>query len=309
MKKAHAYLSLGLILCLYLAALVWADAQNNWAAQIDVVLPMLPMLMGFSLLSYVLRYIRWHWLMLRVGHSLQWPHGFLAYLSGFAFTATPGKVGELIRIKYFAPQGVSAWRVLAAFVFERACDLIAVLILATLAINDQRLFLVALLFVASFVTIVGVFAYRPAWLTRIAGYLRLYSFKKFAGLLLVLRNGLTGCCVWLTPLDLLVSLAIGLLAWSITSMGLVLLLSFLGFGLPVSTAIAIYPLAMLAGAASMLPGGIGSTEATLVFLLSQHDVTLPAATLAAVCIRFTSMWFAVFCGLLAMGLVSSRRSR
>lgn len=57
-----------------------------------------------------------------------------------------------------------------------------------------------------------------------------------------------------------------------------------------------------------LLGGIGSTEATLVFLLSLHEVALSTATLAAVCIRFTSMWFAVLCGLVAMGLVSSRTS-
>jgi uncharacterized membrane protein YbhN (UPF0104 family) len=50
----------------------------------------------------------------------------------------------------------------------------------------------------------------------------------------------------------------------------------------------------------MLPGGVGTTEVTLVALLSLFNVPLGTATLAAIGIRFTSMWFAVLCGLCAM---------
>ena len=299
-KKGHAYFGFGLVLALYVSVLVWADSKNNWSSKIGQFFTVLPILAGLSLLTYLLRYLRWHWLMLRVGHQLMWSKGFLAYLTGFAFSATPGKVGELLRIKYFIPQGVSAWRVLAAFVFERVSDLIAVLALATFGIGDRQLFILALAFVGIFVGGIGLLAFEPRWLTRVAGFLRLHGFKKTSALCLTLRNGLTGCYVWMTPLDLFVSLAIGMMAWTITSMGLLLLLSRLGFCLPASTAIAIYPLALLAGAASMFPGGIGSTEAALLLLLSQNNVALASATLAAVCIRLTSMWFAVVCGLIAM---------
>lgn len=42
----------------------------------------------------------------------------------------------------------------------------------------------------------------------------------------------------------------------------------LGIHLAGFNALALFPVAMLAGAASMLPGGLGSTEATLVALLT-----------------------------------------
>jgi uncharacterized membrane protein YbhN (UPF0104 family) len=53
----------------------------------------------------------------------------------------------------------------------------------------------------------------------------------------------------------------------------------------------------------MVPGGVGSTEVTLVALLALFDVPLGTAALAAIGIRFASMWFAVLCGLCAMGVL------
>jgi uncharacterized protein (TIRG00374 family) len=106
-----------------------------------------------------------------------------------------------------------------------------------------------------------------------------------------------------TAVDALVSMILGILAWSLTSFCFVLLLRHLGVSLPIMSALAIYPLAMLAGAASMLPGGVGTTEVTLVALLSLFNVPLETATLAAIGIRFASMWFSVLCGLVAMSSI------
>jgi uncharacterized membrane protein YbhN (UPF0104 family) len=57
---------------------------------------------------------------------------------------------------------------------------------------------------------------------------------------------------------------------------------------------------MLVGAASMLPGGLGSTETTIVGLLSLYTANLSLAVLAAIGIRFSTLWFAIVCGVLAM---------
>ncbi len=65
---------------------------------------------------------------------------------------------------------------------------------------------------------------------------------------------------------------------------------------------------MLAGAASMMPGGVGSTEVTIVALLAVFGVSTGQATLAAVGIRFATLWFAVLCGLAACGVLERRGS-
>ena len=71
-------------------------------------------------------------------------------------------------------------------------------------------------------------------------------------------------------------------------------------------ALSLYPIAMLVGAASMLPGGIGSTEATLTLLLTSEGSPLATAAAAAVCIRIATLWFSIVLAFISMGLLSFR---
>jgi uncharacterized membrane protein YbhN (UPF0104 family) len=57
---------------------------------------------------------------------------------------------------------------------------------------------------------------------------------------------------------------------------------------------------MLIGAASMIPGGIGSTEGAIVFLLGGYNVALGAALTIAVGIRLTTLWFGIFIGFMSL---------
>ena len=309
MKVRRALIGFGVTTTLYLIVLIWVDSKNQVLTELPKLATALPTLTGFSLLSYLVRFLRWHWLLGRAGNKTNVLSGFLAYLAGFAFTATPGKVGELVRIRYLTPQGVPPWRVLAAFVYERAFDLMAVLLLSALAISRYDIFIFALGFVVIFLAGLVFAALNPACLTKISAYLRLYRLKKLARICMTLRDGLSGCRIWATPLDILVSMISGLLAWGITSFSFVWLLNHLGVSLPTLSALAIYPLSMLAGAASMLPGGVGSTEVSIVALLSFYDVPLGTATLAAIGIRFSSLWFAVLSGFFALSILEHRFHR
>ena len=283
---------------LYVGVLVWADAHHHVFDGLVPLAAVLPTLLALSLATYVARYARWHWLLARAGHATPVFTGFLAYLAGFAFTATPGKVGELVRIRYFARMGVPAWRVIAVFVFERALDLLVVLALGALAIRQARLMALAATFVVTCLVLVIVLARHPVLLARLARRLEALGQRRGAAALQALAQGFAGSAIWLRPIDLLLSAGLGVIAWGGTALGFVHLLHRLGVNtLPQAEALAIYPLAMLAGAASMMPGGIGSTEAAIVALLAASGVPLAIGLLAAVGIRLATLWFAILCGL------------
>jgi uncharacterized membrane protein YbhN (UPF0104 family) len=105
MKIRNALIGFSLVTVCYLSALLWTDSQKNIFNEIPRLTSILPLLFLISLISYIVRYARWHWLLRRAGHDTPCIRGFLAYLSGFAFTATPGKVGELVRMRYLIPMG------------------------------------------------------------------------------------------------------------------------------------------------------------------------------------------------------------
>jgi hypothetical protein len=98
-------------------ALILIDRRNHVFEHISDLATILPPVALFAFASFALRYLRWRWLLGRQGLDVQWKEGFLAYLSGFALTASPGKVGELMRIRYFSPMGVPPDQVIACFIF------------------------------------------------------------------------------------------------------------------------------------------------------------------------------------------------
>jgi uncharacterized protein (TIRG00374 family) len=306
MKIRRAVISLGAITLLYLLALVWSDSRNNVFEKLPALIAHLAVLMGFSLVSYLLRYCRWHWLLRRAGYEIPRRRGLLAYLSGFAFTATPGKVGELLRIRYFEPLGVPRQRVISAFIYERAFDLVAVLLIATVAATQFDMFAFMASFVALMVTAVVMLARHPRTIGLVASYLSLLGCSRASRFAQTLKEGLQGINAWTTPTDIGVSMVLGLTAWSITSLSFVWLLDLLGADVPLLTAVAVYPLAMLTGAATMLPGGVVSTEVAIVTMLAAYNIPVGTSALAAVGIRLSTLWFAIVCGLIAVLLLESR---
>lgn len=306
MKVKSSAISLVTITLLYLAALIWADSTKNIFEQLPALLTIFPVLAGLSVFSYLLRYFRWHWLLHRAGYNIPLQPGFLAYITGFAFTATPGKIGELIRLRYLKPLGVTHQQVVAAFVFERTFDLIAVLLIASMAAARFDIFPMAAAFVALVITVVVLLASNPQWIKLIATYLRLYHLRRLSTISKILGEGLVGTRTWRNPLDIGISLVLGLFAWGLISMAFILLLKHLHVVIPLSAAIAIYPISMLAGAASLLPGGVGSTEAAIVAMLSLFNISIDMAMLVAIGIRIVTLWFAIFCGLASMLLIEKK---
>lgn len=291
----------------YLAALLWADARSEGYSGLQAVAAGLPMAMLAAAAGWALRGLRWHWLLRRAGHAVDWRHAVPAYLAGFALTATPGKVGELLRIRYFGWQGVPAARVTAAFVYERALDLLCLLLLALPAAAGLPGFALAVGFVAAVVGAVAVLAFWPRLLGHLAAAVRRRGGRRLARWLCVLRDGLRGARLWLNAPDLLLSFALGLLAWGCTALALLAVLQPLNTGWPVPEVFPLYPLAMLAGAASLVPGGLVSTEAALTLLLTARDLPAATALTVALATRLGTLWWAIACGFACMAWLELRR--
>ena len=280
--------------------LLMVDTQKGFLEYVPKVMAQLPVLLLFALVSFVLRYTRWFWLFRWAGSEVPVWQGWLAYISGFAFTATPGKVGELVRIRYFARLHVDGSRVMSAFVFERALDLVVVFCLATLWVADTRMFAVAATFVFVFLVVVGWVIYKPKALDALGMTFTGYGFGRVGRLLHFVAKAMAGCTIWFRTVPFLSSFLLGLAAWCSTALAFVFLLNTLQVHVPFLAAFAVYPIAMLAGAASMLPGGVGTTEAAIVIQLQWHGVPVAMALLVAFSIRLGTMWFSVLLGMASL---------
>lgn len=250
---------------------------------------------ALCVLNYLLRGQRWRLWMAHYGRPLPPLQGLRLYLAGYTFTPTPGNVGEAAR-GLLLRQPMGAADSLAIFGAERVADLLALLLL----------------------TLPGLW-----WLSQLPGaaawQLQVIVAALLIGLLLAAvlyryRHLLLQRLPWLQGAWHCLArrpwtwLGLTLLAWA--AQGLATWLVCRAFGLDISALLAtgVYALAMVGGALSLLPAGLGGTEALLTGLLVLQGSTLATAVAITVLVRLLTLWLAVAIGALAL-LYSAAVSR
>jgi uncharacterized protein (TIRG00374 family) len=111
----------------------------------------------------------------------------------------------------------------------------------------------------------------------------------------------------LSPKMLVGGVILGLVAWGAEGIGFYLIVRALEFEAAVPAAIGVYAAGMLIGALSFIPGGLGSTEAAMVLMLSLLGMGVSSAIAATIVCRVATLWFAVALGFCAFAAVETGR--
>lgn len=253
---------------------------------------------GLSLFNYALRVVRWRLYLTRMGHALPWRFVSLTFMSGFAFTLSPGKLGEMVRARYYQPLGISVAGLMAGFFVERLLDLLAMILLAVAVLAELQAYRQALWVAVALVVVMLVALAVVPW-PRVAAFMAAHRLG--AGKLMQAARSavlmLGSARQFLTPGMLLIGLSLGLLAWGAEAVGLKVVGDHLSpVPLSLTSAMGIYAIAIIVGALSFLPGGLGSTEVVMAGLLRAHGYALPDAILLTLVCRLLTLWLAVLIG-------------
>ena len=279
----------------YLGLSLWAGWREVLAAVVAVGPGVLFGLLALSLLNYLLRFVRWGRYLALLDAKVSWRINLAAYFSGFALTTSPGKLGEMLRSVLLKPHGVPPPASVAAFFAERASDLLSVLLIAAFGLWSYAparpvvgLALAAVLAALLLVQWTALIAFIDRWA---AG-----RPQKWAKLIVQLCEIVLHFRRCFSLPAMLMGLALGVCAWLAEGVGLWWLLGALGHPLPLPTAVFIYAFSMLVGGLSFLPGGLGSSEAVMITLLSINGFPESAAVSATLICRLATLWFAVALG-------------
>lgn len=286
------FISIALAAVGYLALSLWAGWREVAAATATAGPAVISGLLALSLINYGLRFLRWARYLRLLDAHVPWRVNLAAYFSGFALTTSPGKLGETVLLK---PCGVPASASLAAFFAERVSDLLAILALTAIGLWDYapaRPVVGLALFLAFAALLLAqwraLLLAAERWAaTRSRGWARLLV--KLCAIVLHFRR-----CF--SPSAMMMGLALGIPAWLAEGLGFWWLLDALGHPLPVTRAVFVYAFAMLVGGLSFLPGGLGSSEAVMIGLLSLYGLPEATAVTATLICRLATLWFAVALG-------------
>ena len=295
---------LGLVATAYAAALL-VFGEASLAASLQPLLSLVGLqAIALCLLNYLLRGLRWRRWMALHQRPLGRLEGLRLYLAGYAFTPTPGNVGEAVRGLWLTHQPLSTAQSLAIFGAERLADLLGLLLMAVPALVWfwwQSPWGPAAL---------GWQANAVLWLGLGAALLAVWALWALARVGRWLgqpgRTASTPRWAWLHAAWLCLAhqpwrwLSLTLLAWAAQGLAVALLCQSAGLDIAAWLAAGLYALAMVGGALSALPAGLGGTEALLVGLLVGQGASAGAAVALTVLVRLLTLWLAVALGLLAL---------
>lgn len=284
---------------LYGAATLASDYRSVVAALMGFSPGILVLVLALVFLGWLLRGWRFYYYLGHACGRVPLGYSIAAFLAGLALTGTPGKVGEAVKGVFLKEDyGVSVTRVVGVVMIERLMDLWGVLLLGSFSLllfkGWESLFLLC----AGVVIAGGVFlcmerVYRPIleWTGRFS--VLSWISGKVLGILLTGRD-------LMTPQVFLVGVVVSAVSWSMESISMYLILR--GFDLPTDLLQAnfVYCFSTLIGALSMLPGGIGGTEAGMIGLLKFMGIPYASALPPVILIRLCTLWFAIGIGVIFM---------
>ncbi|MEM1236083.1 MAG: lysylphosphatidylglycerol synthase transmembrane domain-containing protein [Pseudomonadota bacterium] len=255
-------------------------------------------LLALSLANYGMRALRWHLFVRQLGLDTSISVNTRHYMGGFAMTVTPGRIGELIRMRWLNREtGWSYERTAPLALMDRAADLAAMGLLLALSVALSTGGLTLGLPVAVAAVCASVIATRPALLSALVGwgYRVTGLFPRFMARCRAAARSLAS---FSSPSLILSAGTLSILGWLAEGWAFYLLLVWMGADVPLWTAVAIFLFATLAGGLTGAPGGLGGAEAAMVALLSLEGVPLDISVAATAVIRLTTLWFAIAIGLI-----------
>ncbi|MEM9714906.1 MAG: lysylphosphatidylglycerol synthase transmembrane domain-containing protein [Pseudomonadota bacterium] len=267
--------------------------------------------LGLALGNYLLRALRWQVYLRTIDLVLPIWKSICHYIGGFAFTLTPARVGELVRLHWVAEAtGRRETALLPLGLMDRVSDLLATAVLLVTAI--------AITSVGGFGAVIpALFAFGIVYVATHPGFLkRMVEFgyriiRRFPRAFATMRQSLGEIRVFMKPNVLLPTTVLGIIGWLAEAYALYLILDWLGAPLPFWLVVFIFKTALLGGGATGLPGGVGGIEAIMVGLLTLNGAPIEVALASTAIIRAATLWFAVALGFMAFPIAqwSQRKAK
>jgi uncharacterized membrane protein YbhN (UPF0104 family) len=289
---------------------IYADFRDVLRSLGDFNWALLPLILALTMGNYLLRFVKWQYYLRLIGvRGFRTIDSFLVFLSGLGMVVTPGKVGEWLKCYLLREMtGTPLARSAPIPIAERLTDSVALLIIAGAGIfvfGDLWQVFVAVAVGA--VLIVAVAGHRPTAmaLLRLGG--RIPVVRRFVP---QLEEFYEASRVLMAPGPVALMSGLSALSWFFEVLAFYVTLIGLGVaggGSLMLHAAFILPIATLASAILLTPGGLGVAEGGIAGLSQALlDLTKSQAAVGTLIIRVATLWFGVIVGLIAFGILSRR---
>ena len=257
--------------------------------------------LGLTTFGYLFRFGKWEFYLRELDINVPVRRSLIVFFSGLMMVVTPGKAGEVWKAWLLRDmEDIPVSRTTSVVGAERVTDLLSLSILAAVGVviyGYSSMILVGL---------VIVIALGFALLQWRSGCLRLL---KWAESVPVIGNHAESLETFYESSyalfqirPLVISTGLSVIAWGLEGVALWFVLQGFGVETTILVGLFVFALGSVVGAVSMLPGGVGTAEATMAALLLTFGVTESVAAATTILIRVGTLWYAALLGLAVFSL-------
>jgi len=298
-------ISLFLGVLIFIVLGLYSDFNKLVSSFLNFNIIYLPVILLLPPMNYALRYVKWSYYLKLLNINIDRKDDIRIFMSGLSMTVTPGRVGEFLK-SYLIKEikGVPMSVTSPLIIIERLTDAMSMTVLASIGALKYKYGLVVLAASAALFAVFIVSVRSRA----VAGFI-IRILKKLP---LIRKLGeqidafYKSSYELLTVRSIVFSVILGAVSWSFE--GIVIYLALYGFGTPISILSSIFTIsfASLAGALSMLPGGLFVAEGSIMGLLIMMGVSREIASAATMITRFATLWLGVVIGIIGLKGVQRR---
>ncbi len=292
----------------YLAISLYADFGNLMSAFSLFKWYWLPIILIFSFVNYLFRFLKWHFYLNELDITLSVQRSFIIFLASFVMSVTPGKMGEVLKSYLLKEEnGTEISRSLPIVLAERITDFVSMVLLAIVGAyvfnyGQEIIIIIGIVFLG----IVIILSFKNISVRIIQIISKVGFLKKYANNLLIAYES---AYKLLRIKPLIIATVISIFAWFCECIGFYIVLkgfsgtSYIDVNILISTFI--YAFSTLIGAVAMMPGGLGATEASLTGLLVLLKIPKNISAASTIIIRAATLWFAVLIGIIFLLIYES----
>ncbi len=254
-----------------------------------------------------LRIVRFAYYMRRLHAHVPLQGLALLYVAGYSMSATPAKIGELLRVTLLQVRhGVPYRRGLAAMVADRATDVLAVTALCIASLAAYPAYWLPAAAMGAVFAGGSILLAHPRRLCRLVAVVYAVTGRHHR-FLFRLRRLIRQTAVLFGSEPLAIGVGLGAAGWLLECLALWACAQMLSPGVSVPQAVFVFSFATLAGGLTFLPGGVGGTELTMVSLLTLAGLSASQAIVVTAIVRLGTLWFGLACGYGALGILATDR--
>ncbi len=291
----NIFISVVVTILIYLVLSLFVDIKSVIHAFTSFKWQYSAFILSLIFFTFLLKFLKWQYYLRFMSIEINKSDSFIIFMSSLAFSFSPGKMGDLVK-SYMMKElkGISTKKTIPIIFAERMTEIFSLIVLVILGLEyvNVGIFIPILTFFVFALLLFLILNQRTInIILRIFGKIRFIQ-KYIEPINISINNSKE----LFRPKPFILMMLLSISIWIVESFAFYLILVSFDLNIAVLWSFFTYLFSVFIGSISFLPAGLGITDGSITFLLSNNGISKDISVGIALLMRIATLWFPIIIG-------------